>query len=116
MSPAGPRLTVYAARRPPGCPRPLSSAGSTLTPGKASSVQPPGGKPMKRLHVLAAAGLVALAACADQLTTPEARIEPRSPNFAIATSPFTTADDLAQTLGGPGVTIQNTTYSGSTAA
>jgi len=71
---------------------------------------------MNRLHVLAAAGLVALAACADQPTAPAARPEPRAPNFSIAVSPFTTANNLAQSLGGPGVTIQNVTYSGSTAA
>lgn len=71
---------------------------------------------MKRLHVLAAAGLVALAACTDQPTAPAARPEPKAPNFSIAVTPFTTANDLAQSLGGPGVTIQNVTYSGSTAA
>lgn len=71
---------------------------------------------MNRLHVLAAAGLVALAACTDEPTTPVAHPTPRLPNFSIAVSPFVTANNLAQTLGGPGVTIQNVTYSGSTAA
>ena len=74
---------------------------------------------MKRLHALAAAGLVALAACADQPTTPAARPEPRGPNFLVSALPIgvgNTADDVAQTLGGPGVTIQNVTYSGANAA
>lgn len=72
---------------------------------------------MNRLHVLAAAGLVALAGCADQPTTP-ALAPPGGPGprFSIAVTPFTTANDLAQSLGGPGVTIQNVTYSGSTLA
>ena len=71
---------------------------------------------MNRLHVLAVAGLTALAGCADQPMTPSARLGPRAPNLSIAVTPFTTANNLAQSLGGPGVTIQNVTYSGSTAA
>jgi Putative Ig domain len=74
---------------------------------------------MKRLHVLAAAGLVALAACADQLTTPAARREPKPLNAAVSVAPIgvgNTADDVVQTLGGPGVTIQNVTYTGAPAA
>lgn len=69
---------------------------------------------MNRLHVLAAAGLVALAGCTDDPTTPSvAPPETTRPGFSIAVTPFGTADGLAQTLGGPGVTIQNVTYSGS---
>jgi len=71
---------------------------------------------MNRLHILAAAGLVALAACADQPTTP-ALAPPGglAPHFVVAGIPGT-GNDVAQTLGGPGVTIQNVTYSGSSAA
>ena len=73
---------------------------------------------MKRLYLVAAAGLAALAGCADQPTAPTPVASPgtTTPGFSIAVSSFTTADDLAQTLGGPGVTIQNVTYSGATAA
>lgn len=73
---------------------------------------------MNRLHLLAAAGLVALAGCIDQPTVPTLVAPPgaTTPGLSIAVSPFTTADNLAQTLGGPGVTIQNVTYSGATAA
>jgi len=71
---------------------------------------------MKHLHVLAAAGLVALAGCADQPTTP-ALAPPGglAPHFLVVGTPGT-GNDVAQTLGGPGVTIQNVTYSGSGAA
>jgi hypothetical protein len=72
---------------------------------------------MNRLHVLAAAALIALAGCTDDPTSPSvAPPETTRPGFSIAVTPFVTANDLAQTLGGPGVTIQNATYSGSTAA
>jgi hypothetical protein len=75
---------------------------------------------MKRLHVLAAAGLVALSGCADQPTTP-ALAPPGTvtPSFLVLATPIglgNSADDVAQTLGGTGVTIQNVTYSGSNAA
>jgi hypothetical protein len=75
---------------------------------------------MKHLHVLAAAGLVALAGCTDQAETPVA--SPPSiaaPSFSVNVTPVSsgiTANDLAQALGGPGVTIQNATYVGSTLA
>jgi hypothetical protein len=71
---------------------------------------------MNRLHVLAAAGLVALAGCTDEPTAPMARPDPTKPNFLVTATPIgvgTTANDVAQSLGGPGVTIQNVTYSGS---
>ncbi|HET7233202.1 MAG TPA: choice-of-anchor L domain-containing protein [Longimicrobium sp.] len=74
---------------------------------------------MNRLHVLAAAGLVALAACTDQPTTPTARPAPVSPRALVTAVPIgvgNSANDVAQTLGGPGVTIQNVTYVGAFAA
>lgn len=76
---------------------------------------------MNRLHVFAAAGLVALAGCTDQPTTPAPVAPPGglTPSFLVAATPIgvgNSANDVAQTLGGPGVTIQNVTYSGSDAA
>ncbi len=83
--------------------------------GSAVSFQPPGGT-MNRLHVLAAAGLVALAGCADQPTTPH-RGAPRatSPGFSIAVTRSAPPTTWRRRWGDRG-SRQNVTYSGATAA
>src|SRR3954469_16252066 len=88
---------------------------------RALTVQP--GPSMNRLYLLAAAGLVALAACADDATSPARTPSSptiRGPNFSVAVTSVgvsgTTANDLAQSLGGAGVTIQNVTYTGANGA
>lgn len=75
---------------------------------------------MNRLYLLAAAGLVAVAGCTDQ-PTPLASTPPdvALPAFSVVVTPIggvTTANDLAQSLGGAGLTIQNVTYTGANAA
>jgi hypothetical protein len=74
---------------------------------------------MKRLHLLAAAGVVALGGCIDQPTAPVATPGTLTPSFVVVATPIgvgNSANDVAQALGGPGVTIQNVTYSGANAA
>jgi hypothetical protein len=76
---------------------------------------------MKRLYLLAAGGLVALAGCTDEPPpTSVAPPGPGLPGFTIAVTPISsgaTAAGMAQSLVGPGVTVQNATYTGhSTAA
>lgn len=79
---------------------------------------------MKRLLFPALAGLALVAACADQPTTPLAP-EIGGPSFGAGNATTiivsdvaggVTANDMAGVLGGPGVTIQNVTYTGAAAA
>lgn len=76
---------------------------------------------MKRLYLLAAAGLAALAGCTDDPTslTPKVSPDVPGPGFSVAVTPIgggATANDLAQSLAGSGVTVQNVTYTGASAA
>ncbi len=103
--PDAPRSTVSSAdRRPPALRSLPPVQAARCQPGKRRLVPTPG-ETMNRLHVLAAAGLVALTGCADQ-PTPRRSSQPPDRNLIAVTPSHRRRGADA----GPG-DDQNTTYS-----